>query len=59
MGNCEKGIYINNSIVGHRPLMCFGGFGQPRCDHLDQCLADNGLGLKLKRRRNGRRVHEG
>jgi hypothetical protein len=43
MGECKKGVYINNSIVTHYGLMCFGGFGQSQCDYLEECARDNGM----------------
>lgn len=43
MGECKVGLYKDNSIVLHGDLMCFGGFGQPQCAHLDNCAKENGL----------------
>lgn len=49
-GTCRMGIYKSNVVVTHFPLVCFGGHGQPRCEHLDTCAAENGM-VKRKRRK--------
>jgi hypothetical protein len=38
---CRAGIYTINMVkVGHGGLMCFGGFGQPACKYLKECLEE-------------------
>lgn len=38
---CRKGIYTTSSIVIlSAPLVCYGGFGQPKCEYLEDCIAD-------------------
>lgn len=49
---CKAGHFKDNSVVLHGALVCYGGFGQPRCIHLDKCLEDNGF----KFSKNGRRI---
>jgi len=46
---CKAGQYTTNSIVTHSPLVCFGGFGQPRCGYLTECLSMYLDEKKLKR----------
>lgn len=41
MGECKKGYYTTNIVVPRGPLVCFGGFGQPRCEYLKKCLEEN------------------
>lgn len=43
MGKCLKGIYQANYIVTHAPLVCWGGVGQPACEHLKQCAGENNI----------------
>ena len=38
---CKKELYTTNTVISHCPLMCFGGFGQPRCQYLMQCVEEN------------------
>ncbi len=50
MGECRAKIYKDNSVVTHFPLVCFGGFGQPRCPYLDICAPENNMKKeKIKR----------
>lgn len=44
---CLKGTYTGNDVVLHAPLVCFGGYGQPPCKHLEKCLNDNGHMIKI------------
>lgn len=52
MGDCKAGIYKDNIAVTHFPLMCFGGLGQPRCEYLDECVQENGLKKRKRRKRS-------
>lgn len=47
MSKCEAGFYTDNDVVIHSPLVCFGGFGQPKCNFLEKCLKDNGYEIKI------------
>lgn len=40
-GTCKAGYYKANSVITHGPLVCFGGFGQPQCEYLAECLEAN------------------
>ncbi len=46
MGICQAGIYKDNMIVTRHPLMCFGGFGQPPCKYLADCMKENQMRAK-------------
>jgi hypothetical protein len=49
---CRSGTYTEN-IVLHGGLMCFGGFGQPPCKYLIDCLEDfRGKGIISDRKIN-------
>lgn len=54
MGECKSGIYKDNVVVTHFPLVCFGGLGQPRCKYLDACAQENGM--KKRKQRNERKA---
>ena len=49
MGECTKKdykgnvYYIDNKVVTHTPLVCFGGFGEPRRQDLERCLKENNM----------------
>ena len=43
MGKCRMKEYRTNEVVTHGPLICYGGFGQPRCAFLKVCMKENGL----------------
>jgi hypothetical protein len=49
---CAAGHYTSNMVVLHGALVCWGGFGQPKCEHCTDCLADNGFKLS----KTGRRI---
>lgn len=54
MGKCKKNTYRSNDIVIlSRPLVCYGGFGQPQCEHFEGCLKDNGYMIVIMK--SGRR----
>jgi len=53
MGKCKAGFYTNNDVVTHGPLVCFGGFGQPECKHLNECL--NECGFRVHITKTGKR----
>ena len=38
---CKVGLYKDNVIVLSRPIMCYGGFGQPQCRYLSECRAEH------------------
>ena len=50
---CKAKYYTNNSVVTHSPLVCFGGFGQPECKYLNECL--NEYGFKVHITKSGKR----
>jgi len=53
-GKCRKEVYTSNDVVYvSRPLICFGGFRQPECEHLEACLNENGFGFHITK--SGRR----
>jgi len=52
MNDCAAGHYITNVVVTRNPLVCSGGFGQPRCIYYQICLYQNGYKLS----KNGRRI---
>ncbi len=58
MGKCKEGWYTTNEVVTHSPLVCFGGFEQPTCEHLPKCLKDNGYYIKITKsgRKSVRRI---
>lgn len=38
---CKAGLYTANMVkIGHGGLMCFGGFGQPPCKYVVDCLEE-------------------
>jgi len=41
MGECKKGIYKDNFVVTRKPLMCYGGFGQPKCEYVKECFKEH------------------
>lgn len=45
---CKTGEYKTNEVVTHGPLICFGGFGQPRCKFLYVCTKENNMRFKEK-----------
>ena len=50
MGKCLKKTYTNNDVVKlSRPIVCYGfhQIKQPVCEHLETCLKDNGLYIKV------------
>lgn len=56
MGKCrnKQGNYNDNDIVRlSRGLVCYGGFGNPPCQYLEQCVVDNG-GVIGSRKRRGK-----
>lgn len=50
-GSCRVGYYTNNIPATRRALVCAGGFGQPPCVYLDDCLIENGM--RREKARNG------
>jgi len=46
MGKCKKELYEDSTVVMHKPLMCYGGFGQPKCEWVKECFQENKLKLK-------------
>ena len=46
MGECRTLEYKTNEVVTHGPLVCFGGFGQPRCKFLLDCMKENNMTRK-------------
>jgi len=48
MKECRLGIYRDNSVVTHKPIMCFGGFGQPACKYIKECTSENGIKLRKR-----------
>jgi hypothetical protein len=54
MKECKAGYYKDNSVVTHSPLVCFGGFGQPECKYLNECL--NEYGFRIHITKKGRRM---
>lgn len=54
MGRCKAGLYNNNDIVRlSRGLVCHGGFGQPSCEYLMDCIGEQG-GQMIVRVRKGK-----
>lgn len=49
-GKCRKGQYTTNAVVGHGALICHGGLGQPKCEHLEVCCQENGIKLRERRK---------
>jgi hypothetical protein len=49
MNECKAGVYKNNTIVTHAALMCWGGFGQPPCQYLEECAKENNLKKRKKK----------
>lgn len=45
---CKTGEYKTNEVVTHGPLICFGGFEQPRCRFLYVCTKENNMRFKEK-----------
>jgi len=41
MMKCRARKFIDNSAVVSTPHACFGGNGQPECEHLDNCILQN------------------
>lgn len=53
-GECRKGEYTSNDVVHiSRPLICYGGYKQPECPHLETCL--NECGFYIHVTKSGRR----
>lgn len=50
MGECKAGIYKDNSVVTHCPLVCLGGLGQPPCQYLDECANEHGMRRRKRRK---------
>lgn len=37
---CKAGQYTTNVVIVRTPLICFGGFGQPQCQHFKHCAEE-------------------
>ena len=57
MGECRgkdfqgNRYYKDNIIVTHFPLVCFGGFGQPPCLYLSDCMKEHNVRIRNKRKK--------
>jgi hypothetical protein len=51
MNECKAGIFKTNAVITHNPLVCYGGFGQSSCEHLDSCIDELVSQGVLKRRK--------
>jgi hypothetical protein len=52
MNECKAGYYKTNTVLTHGPLVCYGGFGVPECQHLADCIKEvKSQGLKVRRKR--------
>jgi hypothetical protein len=61
MGTCRgEGHYTTTEVVLHGALVCFGGFGQPKCRYLKDCLEENGYIITVSKagRRRIKRIKE-
>jgi hypothetical protein len=48
--SCKAGIYTTNEVVTHGPLMCFGGYGQPQCNYIRDCIEElSKQGIKFRK----------
>ncbi len=41
MNECKADKYKTNTVVTHSPLVCFGGYSNPTCEYLFNCLREN------------------
>jgi hypothetical protein len=48
MGECKSGQFMDNMVVTHGALICYGGYGNERCKFLKDCLKDNYSNLNGK-----------
>ena len=35
---CHKGTYVDNSVIFHSPIVCWGFEDQPKCEFLLHCI---------------------
>ena len=47
---CRAGTYTTNEGVARGALVCWGGFGLPQCEHLDECANERGLPPRRSRK---------
>ena len=52
MGICKAGLYKDDIIIKHSPIICYGGLGEESCKYLNDCMEENHI--KLKNHRNRR-----
>jgi len=50
--SCKAGLYNNSDIVRmSRGLVCYGGFGQPPCQYLLDCIEEQGGKVTMRVRK--------
>lgn len=52
MRKCRAGKYTDNIVVTHGALVCHGGFGQPPCQYVMECMKEHGMRLRLDKIKN-------
>lgn len=48
MSKCKAGIFLDNMIVRHSALSCYGGFGDKPCIYLQECMTEHDIKPKRK-----------